>query len=98
MKAYDVKVLRPCRSGGIVVEGRFDREFTMRELCALLRGIGRCSEKLGVARLSHKGCDITIYRNGRVDVHGVATEDQAIEFINDIKVIVEDAFADKSFA
>jgi ArsR family metal-binding transcriptional regulator len=64
----------------------------MQELCSLLQGVAKCSEKLGVARFSHEGCDITIYRNGRVDVHGVASEQEAIEFISDIKVIVEDAF------
>jgi ArsR family metal-binding transcriptional regulator len=92
MKAYDVKTLRPCKSGGIIVEGNFGREFSMDELCTELHGIAKCSEKLGVARFSHEGCDITIYRNGRVDVHGVTSEEEAIEFINDIKLIVEDAF------
>ena len=92
MKAYDVKTLRPCRSGGIIVEGHFSREFSMRDLCSLLQGVAKCSEKLGVAQFSHEGCDITIYRNGRVDVQGVTSEEEAIEFINDIKLIVEDAF------
>ncbi|MFZ1021340.1 MAG: hypothetical protein WCE82_10910 [Halobacteriota archaeon] len=94
MKAYDVKTLRPCRSGGIIVEGHFSNEFAMHELCSLLHGVAKCSEKLGVARFSHEGCDITIYRTGRVDVHGVTSEEEAIEFINDIKLIVEDAFVD----
>jgi hypothetical protein len=58
----------------------------------MLQGVAKCSEKLGVARFSHEGCDITIYRSGRVDVHGVASEEAAIGFINDIKVLVEDAF------
>jgi ArsR family metal-binding transcriptional regulator len=94
MKAYDVKTLRLCRSGGILVEGHFSSEFAMHELCLLLQGIAKCSEKLGVARFSHEGCDITIYRNGRVDVHGVTSEEEAIEFINNIKLIVEAAFVD----
>ena len=94
MKAYSVKTLRLCRSGGIIVEGHFGREFSMHDLCSLLHGVAKCSEKLGVARFSHEGCDITIYRNGRVDVHGVASEEEAVEFINNIKVIVEDAFVD----
>lgn len=92
MKPYDVRTLRPCGSGGIIVEGHFGREFSMHELCSLLHGVAKCSEKLGVARLSHEGCDITIYRKGRVDVHGVASEEDAIEFINDIKILVEAAF------
>ncbi len=92
MKAYDVRTLRPCGSGGIIVEGHFGREFSMHELCSLLQGVAKCSEKLGVARFSHEGYNITIYRKGRVDVHGVASEEEAIEFINDIKVIVEAAF------
>ena len=94
MKAYDVKTLRLCLSGGIIVEGHFSSEFVMHELCALLQGVAKCSEKLGVARFSHRGCDITIYRNGRVDVHGVTSEEEAIEFIDDIKLIIEDAFVD----
>jgi hypothetical protein len=89
MKAYDVKTVRPCLSGGTIVEGHFGRALSMPELCTKLQGIAKCSEKLGVARFSHEGCDITIYRNGRVEVHGVASEDAAIEFINDIKLIVE---------
>ncbi|MDD1725463.1 MAG: HEAT repeat domain-containing protein [Euryarchaeota archaeon] len=92
MKAYDVRTLRPCGSGGIIVEGHFGREFSMHELCSLLQGMAKCSEKLGVARLSHEGYNITIYRKGRVDVHGVASEEEAIEFINEIKIIVEAAF------
>jgi ArsR family metal-binding transcriptional regulator len=94
MKAYNVKTLRPCLSGGILVEGHFGMALSMHGLCTKLQGIAKCSEKLGVARFSHEGCDITIYRNGRVDVHGVASEDEAIEFINDIKLFVEDAFVD----
>ena len=94
MKAYDVKTLRPCQSGGIIVEGRFDSEFAMHELCLLLQSVAKCSEKLGVVRFSHEWHDITIYRNGRVDVHGVTSEEEAIEVINDIKLIVEDAFVD----
>jgi ArsR family metal-binding transcriptional regulator len=66
----------------------------MHQLCSLLQGVAKCSELLGVARFTHEGCDVTIYRNGRVDVHGVASEEAAIEFINDIKLIVEDAFVD----
>jgi hypothetical protein len=94
MKAFDVKTLRPCRSGGIIVEGHFGKALLMHELCLKLQGIAKCSEKLGVARFSHEGCDITIYRNGRIDVHGVASEEAAIEFINDIKLFVEDVFVD----
>jgi ArsR family metal-binding transcriptional regulator len=94
MKAYDVKTLRPCLSGGIILEGHFARALSMHELCAKLQGIAKCSEKLGVARFSHEGCDITIYRDGRVDVHGVASEESAIAFINDIKLFVEDVFVD----
>ena len=92
MKAYDVKTLRPCRSGGIIVEGHFGREFSVHDLCSLLHGVAKCSERLGVARFSHERCDVTIYRNGRIDVHSVASEEEAIEFINDVKVIVEGAF------
>jgi ArsR family metal-binding transcriptional regulator len=93
-KAYNVKTLRPCRGGGIVVEGHFGRAFSMHDLCTMLQGVGQCSEKLGVARFSHEGCDITIYRSGRVDVHGVASEDEAMQFIDDIKCIVKDAFVE----
>ena len=89
-----MKTLRACQSGGIIVEGRFDSEFAIHELCLLLQGVAKCSEKLGVVRFSHEWHDITIYRNGRVAVHGVATEEDAIEVINDIKLIVEDAFVD----
>ena len=92
MKAYGVKTLRPCKSGGIIVEGNFGKEFSRRKLCAALQGVAKCAEKLGVARFSHEGCDITIYRSGRIDVHGVASEKEAVAFINDVKAIVEDAF------
>jgi len=58
--------------------------------------VTRCSRvlgKIGGSRcFSHEGCDISIYRNGRVRVHGVASEEEAIEFINDIKLIVAGAF------
>jgi len=94
MKPYNVRTLRPCRSGGIIVEGHFGREFSMHELCSLLQGVAKCSEKLGVALFSHEGYNITIYRKGRVDVRGVASEEEAIEFINDIKLIVEAAIVE----
>jgi HEAT repeats len=92
MKAYNVRTLRPCRGGGIVVEGHLGRELSMHELCSVLQGIAKCSERLGVAKLSHEGCDITIYRKGRVDVHGVESEEEAIGLIDDVKVIVRPAF------
>jgi ArsR family metal-binding transcriptional regulator len=94
VKTYNVKILRPCRAGGIVVEGHFGRAFSMHELCAMLHGVAKCSEKLGVARFSHEGCSVTVYKSGRVDVHGVESEDEAIQFIDDIKIIVKDAFID----
>ncbi len=93
-RKYDVKTVRPCVGGGFVVEGHFGNAFSMHELCTILRGVAQCSEKLGVARFSHEGCDITIYRSGRIDVHGVASEAEAIQFIDDIKFIVEGAFID----
>lgn len=77
----------------MVVEGHFGRALSMRVLCSLLQGVAKCSEKLGVAKLSHKGCDVNIYRTGRIDVHGVASEEEAIELIDGIRVIVEGAFA-----
>jgi ArsR family metal-binding transcriptional regulator len=94
MKAYDVKTLRSCLSGGLIVEGNLGRALSMHELCTKLQSIAKCSEKLGVARFSHEGCDVTIYRNGRIYLHGVASEEEAIEFINDIRRIVEDVFVD----
>ncbi len=94
MKAYDVRTVRPCRSGGIIVEGHFGKEFSMNELCSLLQGVAKCSEKLGVSRFSHEGYSVTIYRKGRVDVHGVESEEEAIDLIDDIKVIVEAAFVE----
>jgi hypothetical protein len=92
MKPYNVKILRPCRAGGLIVEGHFGQEFSMHKLCSLLQGAAKCSEKLGVARFSHEGFDITIYRRGRVDVHGVASEEEAIKTIDEMKIIVEAAF------
>ena len=94
MKTYDVKTLKPCKSGGIIVEGHFSRKLSMHELCSLLQGVAKCSEKLGVARFSHEGCDITLYRNGRIDVQGVTSEEDAIDFIRDIELVVKDAFVD----
>jgi hypothetical protein len=81
MKPYNVKILRPCKSGGVMVDGHFGRELSMRELCSVLQGVAKCSERLGVAKLSHEGCEITIYKTGRVVVHGVASEEAAIGLI-----------------
>jgi len=89
-----VKAVRPCVGGGFVVEGHFGKQFSMRELCIVLEGIAQCSEKLGVARFSHEGCNITIYKSGRIDVNGVESEDAAIQFIDDIKLIVKGACID----
>ena len=93
-KKYKVKAVRPCVSGGFVVEGHFGKPFSMRELCTMLQGIAQCSEKLGVARFSHEGRNITIYKSGRIDVNGVESEDAAIQFIDDIKLIVKGACID----
>jgi ArsR family metal-binding transcriptional regulator len=68
----------------MVVEGHFGRAFSMRVLCSLLQGVAKCSEKLGVAKLSHEGCNVNIYGTGRIDVQGVASEKEAIELIDDI--------------
>jgi ArsR family metal-binding transcriptional regulator len=75
------------------VEGHFGKPFSMRELCDILRGVAQRSEKLGVVRFSHEGCDITIYKSGRIDIRGVGSEAEAIQFIDDIKFIIKDAFA-----
>jgi len=93
---YDAKAVRPCVGGGIVVEAHFDKGFSMQVLCRLLEGIAQCSEKLGVARFFHEGRTLTLYRSGRVDVHRVESENEAIRLIDEIKPIIEDAFVDSS--
>ncbi len=91
-KKYEVKAVRPCEGGGLVVVGHFGRTFSMEALCALLQGLGQCSERLGVARFFHGGCSITLYRNGRVDVHRAESEDDAIRLLDDIQPLIEGAF------
>ena len=93
-KKYNVKAVRPCKGGGVVVEGHFGKPFSMHKLCTMLHGVAKWSEKLGVAQFSHEGCSISIYKSGRIDVHGVESEAEAIQFIDDIKLIIEDAFID----
>jgi ArsR family metal-binding transcriptional regulator len=93
---YDAKAVRPCVGGGLVVEARFDKAFSMKALCRLLEGIAQCSEKLGVARFFHEGRTLTLYRSGRVDVHRVESEDEAVRLIDDIKPMIEEAFVDSS--
>jgi HEAT repeat protein len=39
-----------------------------------------------------QGYNVTIYKKGRIDIHGVESEEEAIEAIKDIKVIVDAAF------
>ncbi|MGA9080281.1 MAG: hypothetical protein WB581_08640 [Halobacteriota archaeon] len=90
---YGAHSVRPCKGGGILVEGTFDKPFSMEILCRILRDTeGKCAEKLGVARLFYGGCGITLYRNGRVDVHRVQSTEEAIEILDEVKVIVGDAF------
>ena len=89
---YNARSVRPCKGGGILVEGTFDKPFSMGILCRILRDMGKCAEKLGVARFFHRGCGITLYRNGRVDVHRVQSTEEAIETLDEVKVIVREAF------
>jgi ArsR family metal-binding transcriptional regulator len=91
-KKYNAKSVRPCTGGGFLVEGTFDRPFSMEALCRILHGTGKCAEKLGVARFVHSGCDITLYRNGRVDVSRVQSTEQAIEILDGVKAVVQEAF------
>ena len=91
-KKYNAKAVRPCKGGGILVEGDFGSPLSMQVLCEILREMGRCSEKLGVARIFYEECGITLYKNGRVDVHRVDSEERAIELLDDVKMIVEKAF------
>ncbi|MEI7827232.1 MAG: hypothetical protein WCI87_05510 [Euryarchaeota archaeon] len=93
---YDAKAVRPCVGGGMVVEAHFDKGFSMQVLCRILEGIAQCSEKLGVARFFHEGRTLTLYRSGRVDVHRVKSENEAIRLIDEIKPIIEDAFVDSA--
>ncbi len=95
-KKYHAKAVRPCKGGGILVEGDFGRAFSMQALCEMLKELGRCSEKLGVARIFYEEAGITLYKNGRVDVHRVDSEERAIRLLDDIKVMVEKAFIDDS--
>ena len=83
-KKYTVKAVRPCVGGGMVVVGHFGTAFSMEALCGLLKGLGQCSEQLGVARFFHEGYSITLYKSGRIDVHRVESEDAAIRLIDDI--------------
>jgi ArsR family metal-binding transcriptional regulator len=89
---YSAHSVRPCAGGGILVEGTFDKPFSMEILCRILRDIGKCAEKLGVARLFHRGCGITLYRNGRVDVHRVKSTEEAIEILDEVHALVREAF------
>jgi ArsR family metal-binding transcriptional regulator len=89
---YNAHSVRPCKGGGILVEGTFDRPFSMEVLCMILQGRGKCAEKLGVARFFYGGCGITLYRNGRVDVHRVESTEKAIEILDAVKAIVQGAF------
>ena len=89
---YGAHSVRPCKGGGILVEGTFDKPFLMETLCRILRDTGKCAEKLGVARLFYAGCSVTLYRNGRVDVHRVQSTEEAIEILDEVKVIVREAF------
>ena len=90
---YNARAVRPCKGGGILVEGTFKRPFSMEILCRILRERGKCSEKLGVARFFHGGCGITLYRNGRVDVHRVQSKEEALAILDDVKGIVQEAFS-----
>jgi ArsR family metal-binding transcriptional regulator len=93
-RKYGAKAVRPCAGGGLVVEAHFDKGFSMKALCRILEGIAQCSEQLGVARFHHKGCTLTLYRSGRVDVHRVESENEAIRLIDDMKPMIEEAFFD----
>ncbi len=89
---YDARSVRPCKGGGILVEGTFDRPFSMRTLCMILQGRGKCAEKLGMARFSYGDYAITLYKNGRVDVHSVESTERAIEILDAVRAIVQEAF------
>ncbi|MGZ4907898.1 MAG: hypothetical protein ACXV5H_04965 [Halobacteriota archaeon] len=89
---YNAHSMRPCKEGGILVEGTFDRPFLMEVLCKVLHDKGKCAEKLGVARFFYGGCGITLYRSGRVDVHRVESIEQAIEIIEGVEALVREAF------
>ena len=89
---YNAKSVRPCKGGGFLVEGTFNRPFSMEVLCRILHERGKCAEKLGVARFVYSDCDITLYRNGRVDVNRVQSTEQAIEILDGVQAIVREAF------
>jgi len=80
----------------MVVVGHFSTAFSMKALCALLKGLGQCSEQLGVARFFHEGYSMTLYKSGRIDVHRVESEDAAIRLIDDIMPFIAGALADSS--
>jgi ArsR family metal-binding transcriptional regulator len=92
---YNARSVRPCKGGGILVEGTFDKPFLMEALCRILHDRGKCAEKLGVARLFYGDCDITLYRNGRFDVHRVQSTEQAIEIIESVKAFVQAALVEE---
>ena len=95
-KKYNAKAVRPCKGGGILVEGDFGRPFSMQALCEMLKEMGRCSEKLGVARIFYEECGITLYKSGRVDVHRVDSEERAIKLLDEVFHVIEKAFIDNS--
>ncbi|MEI7827087.1 MAG: hypothetical protein WCI87_04730 [Euryarchaeota archaeon] len=91
-KKYNAHSVGPCKVGGILVEGSFDRPFSMEVLCRTLYDKGKCAEKLGVARFFYGDCGITLYRKGPVDVHRVQVIEQAIELLDGVKAVVQEAF------
>jgi ArsR family metal-binding transcriptional regulator len=95
IRKYSARSVRPCKGGGILVEGTFGKPFSMETLCRILQNQGKCAEKLGVARLFYADCGITLYRNGRFDVHNVQSTEQAIEIIESVKAIVQEAFVEE---
>ncbi|MFQ6061553.1 MAG: hypothetical protein ACE5J9_00025 [Methanosarcinales archaeon] len=97
-KKYSVRLVRPCVEdpNKYIAESNFERAFSMKILCSILRELGvadlKCSEGLGVARFKLLDKSIMLYRRGRIDIRRVKSEQDAIETIENVKKMIKDAF------
>jgi len=81
VKDYDIRIVRPCADDPDFNTAHADlkAELDMDAVCDMMENDGnaRVSRVLGVVKFDVEGSDITVYRNGRVDMRKVRDMDHA---------------------
>ncbi len=88
VKDYDIRIVKPCVDDPnyFTAHASLGSGLDMDAICDKLEEEGntRISRSLGVAKFNIENSEITLYRNGRVDLRKIRDEEHALEIVGQV--------------